>query len=290
MSEIEEEAEAPVSSVYAVSAVSQEERMTMFFKLRQDYLEERKKIISQLYKKTKFMELTNDKKRNELKKKMLESESIKNIMEKMQRLKLTRGFKLGNTHNLQDLLASQFKRVEAMKEQIINLKLDLLFNYKTEDETLAEISGKIPEFNRELETYKKYLSDYETVVGKKEEHVRYIRTRDEIQSVLSNIEKQQELVLKTHDPLKQVEIIRNMLETYQSSLQFDAEYQDDDATAENMDEALEEPVSKRRETETTKLMKLKYASCSMYKSHPDDDEIYLIQTPYTLSELEITKK
>jgi hypothetical protein len=176
-----------------------------------------------------------------------------------------------------------------MKEQIINLKLDLLFNYKTEDETLAEISGKIPEFNRELETYKKYLSDYETVVGKKEEHVRYIRTRDEIQSVLSNIEKQQELVLKTHDPLKQVDIIRNMLETYQSSLQFDPEYQD--ATADtNVNEESEEPVSKRRETETTKLMKLKYASCSMYKSHPDDDEIYLIQTPYTLSELEITKQ
>ncbi len=266
-----------------------EEKMTMFFKLRQDYIEERKKIISQLYKKTKFTEMTNDKKRNELKKKIFESELIKNIMEKMQRLKKSRGFKLGNTRNLQDLLASQFKRVEAMKEQIMNLKLDLLFNYKTEDETLAEISGKIPEFNKQLEIYKKYLSDYETVVGKKEEHVRYIRTRDEIQSVLSNIEKQQELILKTHDPLKQVDIIRNMLEMYQSSLQFDPEYQDD-VTAENMDEELEEPILKRRETETTKLMKLKYANCSMYKSHPDDDEIYLIQTPYTLSEFEITKK
>jgi hypothetical protein len=269
---------------------NEEEKMTMFFKLRQEYLEERKKIISQLYKKTKFMEMTNDKKRNELKKKILDSEIIKHLMEKMQRLKRSRGFKLGNKHNLQDLIASQFKKVETMKEQIINLKLDLLFNYKTEDETLAEISGKIPEFNKQLEIYKKYLSDYETVVGKKEEHVRYIRTRDEIQSVLSNIEKQQELILKTHDPIKQVDIIRNMLETYQSSLQFDPEYQDDDATAENMDEALEEPVLKRRETETTKLMKLKYANCSMYKSHPDDDEIYLIQTPYTLSEFEITKK
>jgi hypothetical protein len=265
-----------------------EEKMTMFFKLRQDYFEERKKIISQLNKKTKFMEMTNDKKRIELKKKLLESETIKNILEKIQRLKRSRGFKLGNTHNLQALLGTQFKKVEAMKEQIINLKLDLLFNYKTEDETLAEISGKIPEFNKQLEIYKKYLSDYETVVGKKEEHVRYIRTRDEIQSVLSNIEKQQELILKTHDPLKQVEIIGNILETYQSSLQFDPEYQD--STAENVGEALEEPVSKRRETETTKLMKLKYANCSMYKSHPDDDEIYLIQTPYTLSQLEITKK
>ena len=272
--------------------INDEEKMTMFFKLRQDYIEERKKIISQLYKKTKFMEMTNDKKRNELKKKILESELIKNIMEKMQLLKRSRGFKLGNTHNLQDLLTSQFKKVEAMKEQIINLKLDLLFNYKTEDETLAEISGKIPEFNKQLEIYKKYLSDYETVVGNKETHVRYIRTRDEIQSVLSNIEKQQELILKTHDPLKQVEIIRNMLETYQSSLQFDPEYQDATANVdvESIEESGLEPISKRRETETTKLMKLKYANCSMYKSHPDDDEIYLIQTPYTLSEFEITKK
>lgn len=266
---------------------NEQEKMAMFFKLKQDYIEERKKIISQLYKKTKFMEMTNDKKRNELKKKILESELIKNIMEKMQRLKRSRGFKIGNTYNLQDLITSQFKKVETMKEQIINLKLDLLFNYKTEDETLAEISGKIPEFNKQLEIYKKNLSDYETVVGKKEEHIRYIRTRDEIQSVLSNIEKQQELILKTHDPIKQVEIISNMLEMYQSSLQFDPEYQE--ATAEESGE-FEEPVSKRRETETTKLMKLKYANCSMYKSHPDDDEIYLIQTPYTLSEFEITKK
>lgn len=270
-----------------------EEKMTMFFKLRQDYFEERKKIISQLYKKTKFMEMSNDKKRNELKKKILESEIVKNIMEKMQRLKRTRGFKIGNKYNLQDLLESQFKKVETMKEQIINMKLDLLFNYKTEDETLAEISGKIPEFNKQLEIYKKYLSDYETIVSNKEENVRYIRTRDEIQSVLSNIEKQQELVLKTHDPLKQVEIIRNMLEMYQSSLQFNPEYQDEILVNANTDQTYDsdlESVSKKRETETTKLMKLKYASCSMYKSHPDDDEFYLIQSPYTVSELETTKK
>ena len=272
------------------SESNDEEKVTTFFKLKQDYIEERKKIISQLYKKTKFMEMTNDKKRNELKKKILESELIKHIMEKMQRLKRSRGFKIGNTHNLQDLLGTQFKKVETMKEQIINLKLDLLFNYKTEEETLAEISKKIPEFNKQLENYKKYLSDYETVVGKKEEHVRYIRTRDEIQSILSNVEKQQELVLKTHDPLKQVDIIRNMLETYQSSLQFDPEYQDVEDVGVKSSDLDEEPISKRRETETTKLMKLKYASCSMYKSHPDDDEIYLIQTPYTISQLELIKK
>ena len=126
-----------------------EEKMTMFFKLRQDYIEERKKIISQLYKKTKFMEMSNDKKRNELKKKILESELIKNIMDKMQRLKRSRGFKIGNTHNLQDLLASQFKKVETMKEQIINLKLDLLLKYLYTIMTLIYINSNTFEYYHE---------------------------------------------------------------------------------------------------------------------------------------------
>jgi len=270
-----------------------EEKMIMYFKARQDYLEERKKIIIQLYKKTKFIEMTNEKKRLELKKRILESESINRILLKMQKIKKSRGFKIGNTHNLQELLESQFKKVEEMKEKIINLKLDLLFNYKTEDETISEISAKIPEFNKQLEIYKKYLSDYENIVGNNDAQVRYIRTRDEIQSILSNIEKQQELVIQTHDPLKQIEIIHNILETYQSSLQFNANYQDANDT--NTGDALvqgeePEPAPRIRETETTKLMKLKYANCSMYKMHPDDDEFYLIQTPYTISQLEIVKK
>ena len=91
---------------------SDQDKMTMFFKLRQDYFEERKKIISQLYKKTKFTEMTDDKKRTELKKKLMESETVKNIMEKMQRLKRTRGFKLGNKRNLQDLLNPNLKRLK----------------------------------------------------------------------------------------------------------------------------------------------------------------------------------
>ena len=253
-------------------------------------MEERKKIINQLNKKTKFIEMTNEKKRIELKRKMLESESMKRIVLKMKKIKRSRGFKVGNTYNLQELLESQFKKVEEMKEKIINLKLDLLFNYKTEDEALAEISVKIPEFNKQLELYKKYVSDYENIVGNKENHVRFIRTRDEIASILSNIEKQQELVVQTHDPLKQIEIIHNILETYQSSLQFNADYQDyqDDNAS-----SLEEPATaatRVRETETTKLMKLKYANCSMYKMHPDDDEFYLIQSPYTISQLEVVKK
>ena len=265
---------------------SNEEKMIMYYKLKQDYLEERKKIISQLNKKTKFIEMTNEKKRIELKRKMLESEIVKRIVTKMQKIKRSRGFKFGNTYNLQDLLETQFKKVEEMKEKIINLKLDLLFNYKTEDEALAEISVKIPEFNKQLELYKKYVSDYENIVGNKENHIRFIRTRDEIASILSNIEKQQELILQTHDPLKQIEIIHNILETYQSSLQFNAGYQD----VFSLEPGEEELAPRLRETETTKLMKLKYANCSMYKMHPDDDEIYLIQTPYTISQLEILKK
>ena len=272
---------------------SNDEKITSYFRLKQDYFEERKKIINKLYKKTKFIELTNEKKRLAIKGDILESDVIKSILLKMQKIKKSRGFKMGNTHNLQDLLESQFKKVEEMKEHIINLKLDLLFNYKSEHDALAEITLKIPEFNRQLEIYKKYVSDYENVVNNQERRVQLMRIRDDIQTILMNIEKQQEIMNQTPDPLKKLEIIHKILETYQTSLQFNPDYQEEDEEDEEEEEKEEgrrEELRRKKETETTKQMKIKYADCSLYKVHPDDDEIYLIQIPYTISQLEVVIK
>jgi hypothetical protein len=267
---------------------SNDEKIINYFRLKQDYFEERKKIINNLYKKTKFIDSTNEKKRLAIKEEISESTSIKSILLRMQKIKKSRGFKMGNTHNLNDLIESQFKKVEEMKEKIINLKLDLLFNYKTEDEALAEITVKIPEFNRQLEIYKKYVSDYENVVNNKERHVQLIRIRDDIQSILVNIEKQQEIMNQNSDPLKKLEIINNILETYQTSLQFNPDYQEEEEGEEG--EEQEEGSRRKKDTETTKQMKIKYADCSLYKVCPDDDEIYLIQIPYTISQLEVVIK
>lgn len=270
---------------------SNNEKITSFFRLKQEYFEERKKIINKLYKKTKFVESTNEKKRLAIKNDILESEVIKSILLKMQKIKKSRGFKMGNTHNLQDLLESQFKKVEEMKEHIINLKLDLLFNYKSEDDALAEITIKIPEFNRQLEIYKKYVSDYENVVNNQERRVQLHRIRDDIQIILMNIEKQQEVMNQNPDPLKKLEIIHNILETYQTSLQFNPDYQEEEDEDEGEgEEGRREELRRKKETETTKQMKLKYADCSLYKVSPDDDEIYLIQIPYTISQLEVVIK
>ena len=267
---------------------SNDEKITSYFRLKQDYFEERKKIINKLYKKTKFIELTNEKKRLAIKGDILESDVIKSILLKMQKIKKSRGFKMGNTHNLQDLLESQFKKVEEMKEHIINLKLDLLFNYKSEDDALAEITVKIPEFNRQLEIYKKYVSDYENVVNNQERRVQLIRIRDDIQIILVNIEKQKETMNQTPDPLKKLDIVHNILETYQTSLQFNPDYQEEEEEEEEGERR--EELRRKKDTETTKQMKLKYAYCSLYKVHPDDDEIYLIQRPYTISQLEVVLK
>ena len=269
---------------------SNNEKITSYFRLKQEYFEERKKIINKLYKKTKFIESTNEKKRLAMKEDILESDVIKSILLKMQKIKKSRGFKMGNTHNLQDLLESQFKKVEEMKEHIINLKLDLLFNYKSEDDALAEITVKIPEFNRQLEIYKKYVSDYENVVNSQERRVQLIRIRDDIQTILMNIEKQQEIMNQTPDPLKKLDIIHNILETYQTSLQFNPDYQEEEDEEEEQEEGRREELRRKKETETTKQMKLKYADCSLYKVRPDDDEIYLIQIPYTISQLEVVIK
>ena len=270
---------------------SNNEKIMNYFRLKQEYFEERKKIINKLYKKTKFIESTNEKKRLAMKEDILESDVIKSILLKMQKIKKSRGFKMGNTHNLQDLLESQFKKVEEMKEHIINLKLDLLFNYKSEDDALAEITVKIPEFNRQLEIYKKYVSDYENVVNNHERRVQLHRIRDDIQTILMNIEKQQEIMNQTPDPLKKLEIIHNILETYQTSLQFNPDYQEEENEEEEEEErGRTDELRRKKETETTKQMKLKYADCSLYKVSPDDDEIYLIQIPYTISQLEVVIK
>jgi hypothetical protein len=269
---------------------SNDEKVINYFRLKQDYFEERKKIINKLYKKTKFIESTNEKKRLAIKEDVLGSDAMNAILSKMQKIKKSRGFKMGNTHNLQNLLESQFKKVEEMKERIINLKLDLLFNYKSEDDALAEITVKIPEFNRQLEVYKKYVSDYENVVNNQEQRVQLHRIRDDIQTVLMNIEKQQEIMNQTPAPLKKLEIIHNILETYQTSLQFNPDYQEEEEEEEEEEGARREESKRKKDTETTKQMKLKYAYCSMYKVHPDDDEIYLIQSPYTISQLEVVLK
>jgi len=268
---------------------SNDEKVVNYFRLKQDYFEERKKIISKLYKKTKFIESTNEKKRLAIKEDVSGSDVMNAILSKMQKIKKSRGFKMGNTHNLQDLLESQFKKVEEMKERIINLKLDLLFNYKSEDDALAEITVKIPEFNRQLELYKKYISDYENVVNNQERRVQLHRIRDDIQTILMNIEKQQEIMNQTPAPLKKLDIIHNILETYQTSLQFNPDYQEEEEEEEE-EGARREELKRKKDTETTKQMKLKYADCSMYKVHPDDDEIYLIQSPYTISQLEVVLK
>ena len=269
---------------------SNNEKITSYFRLKQEYFEERKKIINKLYKKTKFIESTNEKKRLAIKEEILESDVIKSILLKMQKIKKSRGFKMGNMHSLQDLLESQFKKVEEMKEHIINLKLDLLFNYKSEDDALAEITVKIPEFNRQLEIYKKYVSDYENVVNNQERRVQLMRIRDDIQIILMNIEKQQEIMNQTPDPLKKLEIIHNILETYQTSLQFNPDYQEEENEEEEEERGRTDELRRKKETETTKQMKLKYADCSLYKVSQDDDEIYLIQIPYTISQLEVVIK
>jgi hypothetical protein len=104
-----------------------------------------------------------------------------------------------------------------------------------------------------------------------------------------NIEKQQEIMNQTPAPLKKLEIIHNILETYQTSLQFNPDYQEEEEEEEE-EGARREELKRKKDTETTKQMKLKYADCSMYKVHPDDDEIYLIQCPYTISQLEVVLK
>ena len=82
--------------------------------------------------------------------------------------------------------------------------------------------------------------DQENVVNNKERHVQLIRIRDDIQAILVNIEKQQEIMNQNPDPLRKLEIIHSIIETYQTSLQFNPDYQEDDKAEEGEGEGHEE--------------------------------------------------
>lgn len=246
-----------------------------YYKLKNDYQIERKNIIKK--------KIIDGGTKKQIKYSLSSSQKLNDLYKKINKLKKSVGFKRahGNTYNLKYLLENQIKKVEAMKEKIIMLKLDLLFNYKTEDEVIAEITIKIPEFNRELELYKKYLLKYENIIQNTDNQPHLLDINEEIQIILMDIEKRLEHIRDNPSSGSgpgSSNSFREIITMYKEKLQFNPNNIENEENIQYEDEAL-----------TTRRMNLEYAYVGMYKKNIDDDEYYLIQKPYTISQLEITK-
>ena len=216
-----------------------------FYQLKSQYYDMKKKQINKIIKLKDYASNTDKKKF--MMKKLSSDDNLKALKKKIDTMK-----KPNKMYNLEELLGTQFAKIEDLKDEIIKLKLDLLFSYKTEDDVLKDITSKIQDFNLQLKMYKEY-----------EVKINDIKNKNQSNGVL-----QLQIDIKTFiEEIKTLFENMNMkeaIQVYAESLQFGMP-----------------------NTATTKLMNVKYAHCEMYKMDDDDEESYLIQLPYTMNQMEI---
>ena len=216
-----------------------------FYQLKSQYYDMKKKQMNKIIKLKDYASNTDKKKF--MMKKLSSDDNLKALKKKIDTMK-----KPNKMYNLEELLGTQFAKIEDLKDEIIKLKLDLLFSYKTEDDVLKDITSKIQDFNLQLKMYKEY-----------EVKINDIKNKNQSNGVL-----QLQIDIKTFiEEIKTLFENMNMkeaIQVYAESLQFGMP-----------------------NTATTKLMNVKYAHCEMYKMDDDDEESYLIQLPYTMNQMEI---
>ena len=216
-----------------------------FYQLKSQYYDMKKKQMNKIIKLKDYASNTDKKKF--MMKKLSSDDNLKALKKKIDTMK-----KPNKMYNLEELLGTQFAKIEDLKDEIIKLKLDLLFSYKTEDDVLKDITSKIQDFNLQLKMYKEY-----------EVKINDIKNKNQSNGVL-----QLQIDIKTFiEEIKTLFENMNMkeaIQVYAESLQFGMP-----------------------NTATTKLMNVKYAHCEMYKMDDDDEESYLIQLPHTMNQMEI---
>lgn len=216
-----------------------------FYQLKSQYYDMKKKQMNKIIKLKDYASSTDKKKF--MMKKLSSDDNLKALKKKIDTMK-----KPNKMYNLEELLGTQFAKIEDLKDEIIKLKLDLLFSYKTEDDVLKDITSKIQDFNLQLKLYKEY-----------EVKINDIKNKNQSNGVL-----QLQIDIKTFiEEIKTLFENMNMkeaIQVYAESLQFGMP-----------------------NTATTKLMNVKYAHCEMYKMDDDDEESYLIQLPHTMNQMEI---
>jgi hypothetical protein len=216
-----------------------------FYQLKSQYYDMKKKQMNKIIKLKDYASSTDKKKF--MMKKLSSDDNLKALKKKIDTMK-----KPNKMYNLEELLGTQFAKIEELKDEIIKLKLDLLFSYKTEDDVLKDITSKIQDFNLQLKLYKEY-----------EVKINDIKNKNQSNGVL-----QLQIDIKTFiEEIKTLFENMNMkeaIQVYAESLQFGMP-----------------------NTATTKLMNVKYAHCEMYKMDDDDEESYLIQLPHTMNQMEI---
>ena len=161
--------------------------------------------------------------------------------------------KKGYFVNVETEAASQLDDSKMSKEAVITTKLDLLFNYLTEDEAIENFDKFRKELAEELELYTKFRMLYLNVTDNSEKKIKIKNLNDEL---FVSIERIKDL-MQQYDETENIGLIKDVLSIYVDI----------------------QPKLKE-------LMNTKYAYNNV-EYNSNDNTYHLIQNKYTLQELEM---
>lgn len=120
--------------------------------------------------------------------------------------KLNIDIELANVTTMQETIKNFGNYKQKDKEEIIKTKLNLLFNFTTEEEAISEFEKKRDEFDEDVSTYNQYLELFVEVHNSSEKRERIKQLIRQKESLIQEIKS----VLKSKDKLDDTEGMSNI--------------------------------------------------------------------------------
>jgi hypothetical protein len=115
---------------------------------------------------------------------------------------------------LPDLIDIFQESVEENKEQIIRSKLDLLFNFKNENEVITTFNSIKTELNDNLETLLEYKSSYIQITENIDNKSLILAKTESMHKYINNIKE----IIKEFNDTNQIQLIREVITIYKEDL------------------------------------------------------------------------
>jgi len=120
----------------------------------------------------------------------------------------------GTYFNNETLLTLYKEDMEKTKEDIIKQKMDTLFNYVSEDQSVSEFKKALDDYNKDSRTYKDLMDRYKDLHENPEKALVIEKKTQEIYEILANIKTQ----IKEYEQTKNRKTLMSALHTYKRDL------------------------------------------------------------------------
>lgn len=120
----------------------------------------------------------------------------------------------GTHFNNETLLTIYKDDMEKTKEEIIKQKMDTLFNYVSEEQSVSEFKKTLDDYNNDSKTYKDLLERYKDLNENQEKAMAIEKKTQEIYEILADIKRQ----IKEYEQTQNRKTLMSALHTYKRDL------------------------------------------------------------------------